>query len=102
MLRVVAHAVIPSDLVERLWAVWQAAPLLCTLELPVVVKKNAPVMCRGLRTLSRELQLRYFVGAGNPGVLAAQRLMPSGQDLVRCDLDMHAFLHMACKSVKRS
>jgi hypothetical protein len=75
--------VIPPDLVEVLWDLWQAAPYLCTITVPVLLARSPPVICRGLRSLERWMQWEHFVGRGSKVVANNRKLKPSGADRVR-------------------
>ena len=98
--------VIPADLLERLWAVWQAAPYLCTLALPVVLRiKNTiphrqgpPLARRPLpaRVLCRAVQARALdrhqepdadapaVNEGQPGAHRRSHLCCATREIVCC------------------
>lgn len=59
------HLVVPPNIVETVWDLWQTAPLLCSLEIPVVMKRAAvfktQIEFRGVVSLSRAHQFEYFV-----------------------------------------
>ena len=79
---------VPADVLERLWNLWQACPLFCSLSLPVVERKNkttAPV-CRKLKTLGRQHQMEFLSGPrptqGGKKKRSSIVFKPSGKDLV--------------------
>lgn len=81
--------VLPQDIVERLWALAQEAPLLFEVTLPIRVKKSikdVPLL-RGRRWHGRQglVELLAGVDTGKNGhtMWACQKVWASGQDLVR-------------------
>ena len=80
--------VLPEDVLERYWAVRQAAPLVCEVTLPVVMKKgkeHVPVMANRHWVGTQGLK-EMIVGVGKKRGQKKwdnQEVDPSGQDLVR-------------------
>lgn len=52
----------PLNILETIWELWQAAPFLCSLEVPVLLRTTKPPPdCRDLVALSRAHQYEHFV-----------------------------------------
>jgi hypothetical protein len=86
--RMLLHAEIPADLHERFWGLWLAAPLLCTVQLPVKLNKNKGAVFKGVSTLGRTYQYDFLVepqrrGDGEPKN-SSQKLWPSSDEVHDC------------------